>query len=116
MRPRPGSGPRASAWKPPPCLPDAGGDATVAAARATPKAVGPCTLGDDFHVELGLRHAAVGAVPAVGDVGPARAGREAFRRQALGLVVDEAAGPALPGLVRLVGQLTQLPCRSAGRP
>src|SRR5271168_3080214 len=53
------------------------------------------------HLELRLRHAAVGTHPVTRDVGPARAGREAFLGQPLGLVVDKTAGAALKGLERL---------------
>src|SRR5580658_5678413 len=67
------------------------------------------------HVELRLGHLAVRAFPVVRDVGPAGAGRDALFGQALGFVVDEAAGAALVGLVGFGQRLRSLGARHATR-
>src|SRR5512137_202533 len=48
------------------------------------------------HLEIGLGHAAVGAAPALGHVGPAGAGRDPVLGVAGRFVVDVAANDALP--------------------
>src|SRR5438270_7531226 len=61
---------------------------------------------DDFlqldHVELALGRTAFRTNPVFWNVGPSGAGREAFIRVTLFLVIDVAAGPALPGFIGLI--------------
>src|SRR6266567_6018187 len=49
------------------------------------------------HVELALGRTAFRTNPVFGNVGPSGAGREAFIRVTLFLIIHVAAGPALPG-------------------
>src|SRR2546421_10639851 len=52
------------------------------------------------HVELALGSAAYRTNPIIWNVDPSGAGREAFIRVTLFLVIDVAAGSALPGFLR----------------
>jgi hypothetical protein len=53
------------------------------------------------HVELALRRAAFRTNPIVRNLGPSRARRQSLIRVAFFLIIDVAAGPALPGFVGL---------------
>src|SRR5258708_23451390 len=64
------------------------------------------------HIKIALGGGAYRTNPVVGNVGPSGAGREALIRIALCLVIDVAAGPALPGFVGLIAHRDR-PC-SAG--